>query len=255
MAQRKSHTNRRRRVFTLSSALEKRLGAYAGAAAAAGVSVLAIARSAEAKIVYTPANTTILVNGRSIPLDLNHDGITDFSFSNRLRTFTVGASYSLNAEAPAGNAIRGRGSFRGGWRSGPFASAIQPGIKVGPDKSRFGDGPGWLMGYSVKYAVGPSSTFRSFGQWLNTTRYLGLQFLIDGQIHYGWARFTVGLPQNVTDGIPAKLTGYAYETIPNKPILTGQTEGLGADATAAEPATLGRLAQGASAIPSSRCPP
>jgi hypothetical protein len=56
------------------------------------------------------------------------------------------------------------------------------------------------------------------------------------------------------------LTGYAYETIPNRPILTGKEEGTedtnnasqknGAlmGQVALQPASLGRLAQGASGV-------
>jgi hypothetical protein len=69
-------------------------------------------------------------------------------------------------------------------------------------------------------------------------RYLGLKFYIKGKAHYGWARLTakrqVGNPS-----FALTLTGYAYETIPNKPITTGKTHGE-------EDGTLGRLAQGAS---------
>jgi hypothetical protein len=44
--------------------------------------------------------------------------------------------------------------------------------------------------------------------------------------------------------IAATLTGYAYETIPNKPIITGETKGP--DVITLDPATLGHLAVGAS---------
>jgi hypothetical protein len=42
------------------------------------VGLLALAWPAEGKVVYTPVNVTISGNG-SVTLDLNHDGITDFS--------------------------------------------------------------------------------------------------------------------------------------------------------------------------------
>jgi len=71
-----------RRRTKLSPELEKSMSAYATAALAAGVSLLAIAKSAEAKIVYTPADVKIPVNGGTVPLDLNHDGVVDFVFSN-----------------------------------------------------------------------------------------------------------------------------------------------------------------------------
>jgi len=46
------------------------------------------------------------------------------------------------------------------------------------------------------------------------------------------------------------MSGYAYETIPNKPITAGKTEGP--DVITVQPATLGHLAAGASAIPAWR---
>ncbi len=70
-------------------------------------------------------------------------------------------------------------------------------------------------------------------------------FEFKGQLHYGWARLNESCNQSGHVGTGAKtlLTGYAYETIPDKPIVTGQTEG--SDAITVQPASLGRLAQGA----------
>jgi hypothetical protein len=52
--------------------------------------------------------------------------------------------------------------------------------------------------------------------------YLGLKFTISGKVHFGWERVTV-----TTSGktFIATLTGYAYETIPNKSIIAGKTKG------------------------------
>jgi hypothetical protein len=71
-------------------------------------------------------------------------------------------------------------------------------------------------------------------------RYLGLGFQITGKTHYGWARLNVKVSKTA---ISATLTGYAYETIPNKPIIAGKTHGK--DVIALEPASLGALAAGA----------
>jgi hypothetical protein len=77
-----------------------------------------------------------------------------------------------------------------------------------------------------------------FGYWVNAQhRYLGLRFIINGKVHYGWARLNV--QTETRNQIKATLTGYAYETIANKPIIAGKTHGK-------DEATLGRLAQGAS---------
>jgi hypothetical protein len=76
-----------------------------------------------------------------------------------------------------------------------------------------------------------------------------LQFLIEGKVHFGWARLNVSC--RGTD-VFAILTGYAYETIPGKSIIAGATKGPDDAAPTAsftmptpEPVTLGALAMGA----------
>ena len=49
------------------------------------------------------------------------------------------------------------------------------------------------------------------------SRYPGLKFNVTGELQYGWARLSVVI--DVRDHITATLPGYAYETIPNKPII------------------------------------
>lgn len=224
----------------LCAGLEKSLSAYANAAAAAGVGLLALAVPAEGKIVYTPANLNIPINGGLVPLDLNHDGVADFSFNIWTASGADSNPECFSARAKA-NQIWGRGkgsSFCGSI----FAGALRRGFKVGPNKSYFNKNTGsrWLMAFSGSQ---PSSRSFSYGQWLSPAqhRYLGLKFTAGGNIHYGWARFNVGPHFTVT------LTGYAYETIPNKPIITGKTKGP--DVITLAPASLGHLAQGASGIP------
>jgi hypothetical protein len=50
---------------------------------------------------------------------------------------------------------------------------------------------------------------------------LGVKFSAKGKVHFGWARFVTHSRPHPT----AELTGYAYETMPNKPIITGKTKG------------------------------
>ena len=240
----------------LAAELEKSLSAYASAAVAAGVSLAAIAASAEAKIVYTPVHTTILAN-EDVSIDLNHDGIADFALYNRagsgFAALSVGCALhsTLKMLAPRGetciyrtNQIWGRGVA-----SGRFASALPAGVKVRANKAYFQGG----FRYSVAAMGGVGygrygKSSNSDGQWLYAKhRYLGLQFVIKGQVHYGWARLNVTLKHGQ---IAAILTGYAYETIPNKPIITGKTKGP--DVIMLDPATLGNLAGGASQIPAWR---
>jgi hypothetical protein len=218
--------NQPRPAIRLSAWLEKSLSAYAAAAAAAGVGLLALAHSAEAKIVYTPANNPIPVNAGFVPLDLNHDGIADFSFSNWYYNWHLHASVaSLLQVVPKGqsNAIWGRGNFGFSFQgfSGGFAGALRRGFTVRPNQAYFQKSKPQLMGFygGSFYQSGTDS------QWLYTkSRYLGLKFLVEGQVHYGWARLDVSR-KPWTGGIQATLTGYAYETIPNKSIIAGKTKG------------------------------
>jgi hypothetical protein len=77
------------------------------------------------------------------------------------------------------------------------------------------------------------------GQWFNEVRkYLGFKFSAKGNVHYGWARLTTHLAKQ------AVVTGYAYETIPNKPIITGKIKGP--DVITVQTGSLGALAAGAS---------
>ncbi len=105
-----------------------------------------------------------------------------------------------------------------------------------------------------------SGSRKSGGAWLKVDKaYLGLKFVIKGKVHYGWAR--VRMTHVYLDAI---LTGYAYETIPNKPIYTWplretndveeSDRGPGASLTnpipdAPQPASLGMLALGAQGVP------
>ena len=62
-----------------------------------------------------------------------------------------------------------------------------------------------------------------YGPWINVKdRYLGLKFQIKGSTHYGCARLNIKVSKTT---ITATLTGYAYETIPKKPIIAGETKG------------------------------
>jgi len=209
----KPHPRPARPTSKLSDSLHHRLNMYALAASAAGVGILALTQPAEAKIVYTKAHRIIGPNS-SYEFTLNHDGTTDFKIQN--------------ASGSNGDFGFGWVSVTGGWRAGSqhAAYALTRGKKIGP-KLRFS---GTFMATWVSSING--------GPWDGVqNRYLGLKFEIKGKIHYGWARLNVTKPPYT-----ATLTGYAYETIPDKAIIAGRTKG--ADVITAQPVTLGRLALG-----------
>jgi hypothetical protein len=65
--------------------------------------------------------------------------------------------------------------------------------------------------------------------------------MISGEVHYGWARMTVGKRFD-----HVLLTGYAYETIPNKPLKAGQTVETPEEGDAESPISWSLPAQGPS---------
>src|SRR5580704_3243409 len=87
-----------RKTAKLSESTQQRLNMYALVAGAAGVGMLAMAQPAAAKIVYTPAHINLGFD-QVTPLDLNHDGITDFSFYPLYGDSSGGGENSLFARA------------------------------------------------------------------------------------------------------------------------------------------------------------
>lgn len=210
--------------FSLNDRLNKNLLAYMATASAAGVSLLAITQSAEAKVVYTPAHRPITVGSR---LDLNGDGIPDFTFRSNL--YICGTCGYFQVLAPKPNKFMSGGQ--------PLAA----GVSVGPS-AEFHGGREIMVDW-CSCSGNPSTG----GPWLGIqNEYMGFQFNIKGQLHFGWARFSV------TDKGGITLTGYAYETVALKPIMTGDTGGNDASvdqqgsvvAPELPPAGLGELALG-----------
>jgi hypothetical protein len=229
-------SSRSRCASPISPLLNKKLVAYMAAASAAGVSLLAGSPSAEAKVVYTAVNLKV---APSVAIDLNNDGIVDFTIHNYDPPF-FHSIWPLAEPAP-GNFVRGRASAAD---AGFFGVPNGPAGFFATGTTYFNQGV--LMARFFQYS---RTSFA--GPWAGVTnRYLGFKFLIDGQVHYGWARVSV---PDIYDSV---VTGYAYETIPNKPIVEGHTFGPERAATAqldlsaqpSAPATLGLLARGADAI-------
>lgn len=241
-----------RKPAHLSVSTRDQLNLYALAAGAAGVSALALAPTAQAKIVYTPAHKLITPN-HTIPLDLNHDGIDDFRLKDiRFTTSPYGFSHIAKLSViPARKANKAEGYSR---YETNYASALKAGVSIGP-KGKFVSGPRQMAYVMSDTGAHRDTAGQCLGPWGNVVnRYLGLKFLIQGKVHFGWARLSVHCSGFVN--IDATLTGYAYETIPNKPIIAGRTHGPGdsepvpATGTAprSERAALGLLALGSQGL-------
>lgn len=209
---------------SLSRQLSARLLAYATVAGAAATCAI----PAHAEVVYTPIDRPLHSN---YFLDLNNDGINDFRFTS----YDISGLGEVQIFATHGNRMVAAATHTCGARSDTPAPAPLPaGALIGPAKP-FEANATCMAFYNYSGGNGP---------WLNVKdHYVGFAFFINGREHFGWARISVNkfLFNNT-----ARIEGYAYETVPGKPIIAGD-EGNATEA-AEEPNTLGALAVGASGL-------
>ena len=213
-------------VVILPDFLHRKLNAYALAASAAGVGLLS-GQPASAKIVYTPVHHVIGRNGH-YKLNLNHDKAPDFSLVNAYNCNTDYCVDALSAFGSHGNAVLGKHGFLGI----PYAYALKAGNLIGPKQP-----------FSGQLMASSQSGQGSLGRWLNVSNgYLGLRFAVNGKTHYAWARLSVRVYGGAL--IKTTVSGYAYETVPNKPIIAGKTKGPDVVTMPLATGTLGHLALG-----------
>jgi hypothetical protein len=239
-----------RRTASLAKSLDQRLNlytlaarancpvTYAAAVGVAGAAVMSLAPIAEAKIIYTPAHVQIESNVYAF-IDFDYrpkHGDDDFAL--------VRGRACRSSGCHAGMLAVGYGSLSNAIAvTAPgFAAALRPAEQMGPHKHVSG-GP--LMA-GVGFGGTSGKTIWS-GRWANGGKglkngYLGLKFTLNGKVHYGWARVSLTIKNNRFN--TATLTGYAFETIPNKSIIIGKTQGPD---VIVRPATLGDLAAGINA--------
>jgi len=218
----------RKRMSLLDEVLDHRIALYALAAGAA----LAAVPLAQARVIFTPKDVITKFNSHDYNIDLNHDGMadlylvsitegcgseTDFCFQF-LDAYPLGTSTGFVAIT-----------------SGVDPSALQTGAIIGSQDA-------FTQNKTLVFSSGSGNyggNFRGVSD-----RFLGVRFLISGQVHYGWVAF------RRVSGNVARLGGWAYETEPNKAIVAGnrgESEDS-AEMRAAQPTGLELLAMGYTAI-------
>jgi hypothetical protein len=214
--------------------LEKQIKSYALMAAAAGAGLLSSASNANAQIVYTPTKITLL-NG-TVNIDLNNDGITDFTLVDQEKKFNLYSNRILGVKGAAGNAVV---KSNGGAKAMLSSSIISSGRmfqSVYKARGRMA---------SIGYRCMTSNACQTFeiGQFkMVKNKYLGFKFTINGETHFGWARINAAytFQKGGQSMMNVYLSGYAYEATPNMPINAGDNMG-----PHPETGSLGKLARGA----------
>lgn len=180
------------------------------------MSLLALAPTTAAEVVYTPVNVTIAGNG-SIRIDLNHDGIKDFALRSASQVAACGIRHGLIGSTKIIPKTAGNGVVVSHLN---FAAVLASGTPIDANATFYNAG-----------SVVTQFFLCSFGNQ-HVAGYLGLEFQINGQTHYGWAQVSIDAHYDFRrNWMRTTLVDFAYETIPGQAIRTGQTSGNVEDAS------------------------
>jgi hypothetical protein len=244
-----------RKMADLPESIHKQLNMYSLAAGAAGVSLLALAQPSAAKVVYRPTLVNIPPN-TSYKLSLGLGAVPILTIGNFRSFFGSSSRYYVHCIAKLTATANQRGGVAGHYASyhhggrAWVGSALSSGKTIGP--KLYFQGQAVMTEFFHKFGTSGDG----FGSWGNVSnRYLPISFQVNGQVHYGWARLSVRSIR-IRCQILATLTGYAYETVPNKSIIAGNTHRAHSKhltpasltSSTRERKTLGMLAAGAPGV-------
>lgn len=189
----------------------QKLAAYSTMAAA----LMAQGLQVGAEVVYTDIEDVTLEIGDVYDIDVDGDGTLDFHFAvssvtGSNGTWSFGTAFGMYTGV-GGTLNQAMGTVGAYYN---YASNLNAGDSIGPD------GP-WLAYTSVYNAAVIASNFYgiSYGQFPGAGEgYMGIQFEISGNVHYGWVR----LESDIND-VYITLMDMAYENVADTPIEAGAT--------------------------------
>jgi hypothetical protein len=243
----------------LAATLNHGLLNYAAAAAATGVSLLALATPTEAKVIYTAVNLPINVNSGLVTIDINNDGVADFGFYNGV--FSGGRAPKRKPAQPP----------LGFYAHDIYEIPLQPGGEVGAITS-FNKAvcvaelpQGKVISGNKNFQGGSLDLFAVAGDYTspgtadcpwqgkgNKGGFVAVKFVVGSNTYFGWVRIRL-------ETVPT-ITGFAYENAPGVSIKTGSESGPETAALPApalpgpQPASLGQLAFGSTGLAAWRRP-
>lgn len=194
-----------------------RLTAYSAMAAA----LTAVTADANAEVIYTDIEDETIEVGGAFDIDIDGDGTIDFQFAASFTSSTGGSIWSFGtgfgfrSASSVGNSSNQFCGSVGAYYN--YGSALEEGALIGPD------GP-WLNYPSLSnHAVLASNFFGvTYGNFPGEGEmYLGFQFTVKGNLHYGWMRVEADI-----DPVYMTIFDYAYEAIPDQPIEAGSQVSL-----------------------------
>ena len=196
------------------------------------VTAMMFCASANAQIVYTDVIPDV-VRGCNYPspcgadflIDLNNDGINDFTFAPRAHGFSCGncspnpvailgtrdsALVISTAQSWIADTVGGFGLNKSMDSSLAWTNAVYNLAQNGERCMACTNGNG-----SHKVTQGIT------GNWQNVSgKFMGLKIKVGPDFYYGWIKLGVSI---ASYSVSITIMEYAYNSIPNQPILAGQT--------------------------------
>jgi hypothetical protein len=207
-----------------SAILDHRLLLYTIAAGAAMVG----ATSSSAEVLFTPSKALLHGPIAKLDIDLDHDGLADFQ---------VALKPCLSA---SGYQTIGCLKVYGASPSNEVVADVAHDVAALRIRGPISSGRAFLQSCYMGTAFGYHFN------WCNVTnRFLGVRFLVNGEVHFGWIGF------RHVDGFRGKmgaaLAGWAYETQPDKSIGAGDM-GSSENGATIQPTSLEILSAGYSGV-------
>ncbi|MCF8145132.1 MAG: IPTL-CTERM sorting domain-containing protein [Deltaproteobacteria bacterium] len=207
---------------TLPPGSLRHAAAYATAAGAA----MAVTAPAQAAIHWSgPKDLVVNRDHTPVAVDLNGDGIGDFSFVHYGTVYSK--YYGTNTTLFFTNQLMGLTGNTGNSAVGSTHYPVPYRLQQGDMVSQGMAGAWTYYGYlaaGVFYRIHTAGTYTyttsyRVGNFINQEGFLGVRFQIDGNTHYGWIAFEgTWDPPGWSEG---RIAGWAYEDVPGKSIAAG----------------------------------
>lgn len=156
-----------------------------------------------AVIVTRPAEPVQVFGAQStinVPVDIDGDGLVDFNFNKR-------SDFQLTLEPLTGGLIIIT-------TAGERVTPLNPEVKIGPIPGQ--QGTEWAGRSSLSACAAFPNGPVCLGEFFGLDAYIGIQFPINGHIHYGWIRF-----RHFEINPGGWIIEWAYESTPSLPIYAG----------------------------------